>query len=500
MKEKKNWKSAAVMLTCTTAIVVGGAVGLHTAMKHLQSEELSAESSVTSGQNTDAEQIVLSAEGTDAGAAGLESAQASQDEPSAKQEQKEQEQAENTKDPAEMTDERGKYISRSRGAFADSTADKLYFHTLSSADRLYYFDLKNGQFGPFCGIDGCSHDTFKCNAHFSTDLIMDSLQVVDDKLYVFRNSSYRKTPYRNAVLYRMDLDGSNREDITIFRADAVFRGAKIINDTIYAACEMEEGVDWRLFKQSIYGNEQAQEIFPAGQNHWKYRHIEIEAAAGDKLYFKASRYKGDVIGEESAHWERTLWEYDTRSGQFTELLNSDKGHWNEDFNFFLADGCLYFTYVNSTSTPRITYHPIECLDLASGQIKTTKFAPGRLEGYDGTYCYIGIYDGKSTKYKAQSIKVYTLDGTCVQTIDVPDTPDASEEYKYEISSVGCTYDAIVMHHRRYQDKDGTSDSYEDVYVYDKKQIGQPDGTWAKFSIHDSFDSDGKEITHEISQE
>lgn len=80
----------------------------------------------------------------------------------------------------------------------------------------------------------------------------------------------------------------------------------------------------------------------------------------------------------------------------------------------------------------------------------------------------------------KSIDVYTLEGKLVDSIEA-----TIEDYQeYSAVNIGTTYDAIVMHHMRL-DKPKTYVS-EDIYVYDKTNIGSGEGSWRKIAIDSWF--------------
>ena len=68
---------------------------------------------------------------------------------------------------------------------------------------MYYFDTKTQRSGKLCGKVECTHEDGDCNAYLG-DIIVGSFQIYDQKIY-----------WLGELLYRMDLDGENREEYRV---------------------------------------------------------------------------------------------------------------------------------------------------------------------------------------------------------------------------------------------------------------------------------------------
>ena len=71
-----------------------------------------------------------------------------------------------------------------------------------------YYDTVSGVTGAVCGKADCAHDSMACNAYLDFGNIS-GIQIYDGKLYWLQGAGYSR------ILYRMDLDGNNREQVQI---------------------------------------------------------------------------------------------------------------------------------------------------------------------------------------------------------------------------------------------------------------------------------------------
>ncbi len=98
-------------------------------------------------------------------------------------------------------------------AYAESPYENaIYFLPTTARDQnILYWDLEQNAAVPLCGKAECAHDTKECNA-WTGNPRMDVVQVIEDKLYVMDHGDYSHASSATGI-YRMDLDGSNREEL-----------------------------------------------------------------------------------------------------------------------------------------------------------------------------------------------------------------------------------------------------------------------------------------------
>ena len=71
-----------------------------------------------------------------------------------------------------------------------------------------YYDTVSGVTGAVCGKADCTHNSMACNAFLDLGNIT-GLQIYDGKIYWLQGAGYSR------ILYRMDLDGNNREQVQV---------------------------------------------------------------------------------------------------------------------------------------------------------------------------------------------------------------------------------------------------------------------------------------------
>lgn len=383
-------------------------------------------------------------------------------------------------------------FTRSYPAMSDSSESGIYIQPLTGVPDIFYMDRASGKMVFLCGKADCEHGkegNTDCNAYFEEGLICDSIQISNNKLYILG----KITKESNSKLYRMDLDGSNREVVTTINAEAGAGATRIIDGNMYFIGVPNEGNTsvYHLYCQNIQSkNELAKDIFPIDEEEWSARRIEQIYIDEDKkqIYLKESKYM------ENLEYEGTIWQYDIRKEEWKALFKSSK------FFTWFIDGnwCYYSEYNggadNAGNLERIelvTCSPVKRRNLETEIEETTKIPSGFLEGYDGKYCYLKIYGNKAGD-GLKSIDVYTLDGNLVQSIASP-----VENYQfYDAVNAGVTYDAIVIHH--IPSETDALDS-EKIYVYDKKNIGQKDGKWERVYLDMYYDQYNNTVDLQVEQ-
>ena len=384
--------------------------------------------------------------------------------------------------------------ARTYEAMADSSKDGVYIQPLSSIPDLFYLDRETGKIVFLCGKADCEHGkdgNTECNAYFQEGLIFDSIQIVNDKLYVLGQYTHDK----NSTVYRMDLDGSNREEIATVNAPAAAGAARIVEDSLFFIGMPDEG-DFsaqHIYRQNLKNKENtAEDIFPMKNDNEKWASRVINEMFVDeqekKLYFTEDRYAEDLTHEGA------IWMYDISTNTFEEIFESPNF-----YTYFVDDEWVYYSEFEAGSdevlaAPELTtFEPVKRWNYKTKETEETNIPGGFLCGYDGNYCYIRTYQDTAWT-GVKSIDVYTLEGKLVESIET--TVDDYQEYS--AVNIGTTYDAIVMHHMRL-DKPQTYIS-EDIYVYDKAMIGTGEGTWRKVAIDSWFNEKTNKIEIKITQE
>ena len=383
-------------------------------------------------------------------------------------------------------------FSRTYSAMADSSSDGIYVQTLMPIPDLFYMDRASGKIVFLCGKADCEHGkegNTDCNAYFEEDLIRDSIQRVDDKLYVLG----QPTKEHNSVLYRMDLDGSNREAVTTINAEAGAGGTRVIGKNMYYIGVPDAGdfSVFHMYRQSIEDkSEPAEDIFPVDEEEWSARRIEefYLDEENELIYIAENKYTEDL------KYEGSIWKYDIKDETWEEIFSDTRF-----FTWFLDGEWFYYSEYtggaddsgNLIRIEVVTCDPVKRKNLKTGEEETTTIPGGFLEGYDGNYCYMRTY-GEKAGDGLKSIDVYTLDGTMVTSIKSP-----VEDYQYnDAVNVGVTYDAIVIHH-----SPSTSEAYvsENIYLYDKKNITEQKGDWEKIYINLLYDENSNTLDLHVKQ-
>ena len=383
-------------------------------------------------------------------------------------------------------------FGRTNIAMADSSQDGIYVQPLTAIPDLFYMDRASGKIVFLCGKADCEHgkeENTDCNAYFEEGLIRDSIQIENDKLYVLG----KPTKEHNSILYRMDLDGSNREAVTTINAEAGAGGTRVIGKNMYYIGVPDAGdfSVYHMYRQSIEDkSELAEDIFPVDEEEWSARRIEefYLDEENELIYIAENKYTEDL------KYEGSIWKYDIKDETWEEIFSDTRF-----FTWFLDGEWFYYSEYtggaddsgNLIRVEVVTCDPVKRKNLKTGEEETTTIPGGFLEGYDGNYCYMRTY-GEKAGDGLKSIDVYTLDGTMVTSIKSP-----IEDYQYnDAVNVGITYDAIVIHHIP-----STSDAYasENIYIYDKKDIGVTSGEWEHVSLDMLYDKNSNTLDLHLKQ-
>lgn len=383
-------------------------------------------------------------------------------------------------------------FSRTYPAMADSSQNGIYIQPLDSIPDLFYMDRASGKIVFLCGKADCEHgkeENTDCNAYFEEGLIRDSIQIVNDKLYVLGKA----TKEHNSILYRMDLDGSNREAVTTINAEAGAGGTRVIGKNMYYIGVPDAGdfSVFHMYRQSIEDkSEPAEDIFPVDEEEWSARRIEefYLDEENELIYIAENKYTEDL------KYEGSIWKYDIKDETWEEIFSDTRF-----FTWFLDGEWFYYSEYtggaddsgNLIRVEVVTCDPVKRKNLKTGEEETTTIPGGFLEGYDGNYCYMRTYGDKAGD-GLKSIDVYTLDGNLVQSIASP-----VENYQfYDAVNAGVTYDAIVIHHIL-SETDALNS--EKIYVYDKKNIGQKDGKWERVYLDMYYDKYNNTVDLQVEQ-
>ena len=323
-------------------------------------------------------------------------------------------------------------------AYADSTKDGVYIQPKIVND-LFYLDEESGQFVFLCGKADCQHgedNNTDCNAFFENRLVDDTVQVVDGKIYALGNPEHLDTNY---VVYRMDLDGSNREVVTEVHFDGGVAGLRILGDELYfiGAFTKDDGRegDHCVYRQNLKDKDaEAVQVYPKEDEDekWEARQI-AELFVGDgKVYFKERR------ASKNLDFETSVWEYDVKKDEISELF-----HTNKESDFFVENGWIYYSEYTPSDKENESVSSQDVLKktkIDTGETEETTIPRGEFLGADGTYCYMYFYE-KGTNWKVESINIYTLDGSLIEKIDFPEIEYEKGDY-LTISSVP---DAIIIY-------------------------------------------------------
>lgn len=164
-----------------------------------------------------------------------------------------------------------------------------YYYVGVGGSLIYYYDEVSQNSGVLCARPDCTHDTTSCNAYVNYC----GLQIYDGMLYFMGQPG---------VLYRMNLDGSNRESVMNVRnlggTSAKFAIHRGYIYTSVMASEVAGGqpkIRYTLCQQVLGQTDSLKTIF---EQTYEQVMTEQWILKGNQLYLMMHHYLGDLFSNE----------------------------------------------------------------------------------------------------------------------------------------------------------------------------------------------------------
>lgn len=233
----------------------------------------------------------------------------------------------------ECTDNGIYYISGSGGeSFRVYNEDNSYLY----ANYLFYCDHDSNQMIKLCGRPDCTHDTFDCNAVLGD--VLGGITYYDQHLYF---TTYT-TSELILLLWRMDPDGNNREQVTdCYSANNGTYGGPYDSAS---APFVQNGV---FGTDLVYFDENAEIGFQAD---WFYTKLDGKVKGlsptqwgrgwNDGFSFLSGSLT-DPDGQFDGNWHLYNWDPDTNTEELlVEVPEYIKGYWGENAAYVFVDGAV----------------------------------------------------------------------------------------------------------------------------------------------------------------
>lgn len=337
-------------------------------------------------------------------------------------------------------------FSVSETSIIADTEDGVYFCEMSQDNFIYYWDFSQNQCVYLCGKADCAHNSEECNAWFE-GLLPYTLEIYQGKLYLWAYSSAQ------AVLYRMDLDGSNRTEICRCQSSDGKSGvpnfSKLYNGYCYMRAALGTGPNGHdlegVYRQSLNGEKDAELIYiPDTEDGWIHRLYGLRTDDG-YVYFEDLQYR-----EEERKCE--IFQYDIASGKLDVIYTS-----NNYASFVKADNKLIFSE-NAMDGKGFTTTCV--MDLESGSVEKLMDVGGNLT-YDGEYLYVITSNN--------TIAVYNLEGTQIDLFE----HGFEGDMEYDIIQMLTSESYLYGWGEIWEEGDSEINTVRYIYhLYDKSDIGK----------------------------
>jgi hypothetical protein len=251
---------------------------------------------------------------------------------------------------------------------------------------LYYWDTEQNLVVPLCGKADCSHTDETCNAYFEHPSIY-TVNCYQDHIYLAMQGEKSS----EQQLVRVDLDGSNREVLCQIEAEGdewiVPNYGLVYQDTFYMKVSTNEvneaGDSWAVYAQPLDGKSKAKCIYKPQDDAWSRHDPDDLFICGDKLYFSETKYR-------DTETEEDLYCYDLNTGELTLLLSG------ESTGYVMCGDSIYFRTSRFTGDvlrgdKSMEYGPVFRYDLATGEQKELDFPDGALVS-DGKQLYLRVLE------------------------------------------------------------------------------------------------------------
>lgn len=281
-----------------------------------------------------------------------------------------------------------------------STPDGYYFfdHNL-----LCFFDRNSKQSVPVCSKINCDHTDENCDANFDwlTYRTEQGIWYFDGYLYLIGSDR----DFHDYVLYRINLDGTNREKICdLFHVEGEdnFLSSFVLHRgyLYYSLRDDTYQTPAILYRIDLNDNDKVKEAY---EHKIPFSDIHRIRGYGDGVFFQVGTYSNEELDE----YTGSIY-YLSHGGEVKEIISGASK------NYTIDDGFLYYT-----STQEI--HKV---DLASGD-DSVFYKSGRIcdISFDNQYIYLddwfGVLLGGGGNTDKRTIKVFTKEGDFVKSMNIP---------------------------------------------------------------------------------
>ena len=279
-----------------------------------------------------------------------------------------------------------------------------YFLEEDEAQRIKYIDYETKQEIYLCNKPNCKHDNEECSAYIEDD---SELYVYQDSIYLVSSSGDRfvmstgeddmpimDTSKEAAVIYRMNLDGTEKEKIFEMPSGIEIAPQVISGQYLYAFFSKSESVQMKDSSFTSVEKERFLAVINLETGKWEKlmdgENINIEGVYKDSLIMTRRIYPKDPdeFLDDDAGWRENLKNSDIC--MFLYSLGNKKEEKmaqvkDDKMQEIICDGkSVYFLRDNSSA--------IDCLDLETKEIRTVAELPGEgaslMDCEDGKLLYV----------------------------------------------------------------------------------------------------------------